>query len=106
MSYAVAFSPEALDQLDAIEQYIAETGSPITAARYVDAIVSFCEELTQFPLRSRQRDDLMMNLRITNYRGNAIIAYLVSDASHVVTVVGVFYGGQNYDSIFQEQPPE
>ncbi|MEO8488561.1 type II toxin-antitoxin system RelE/ParE family toxin [Pseudomonas sp.] len=40
MSYSVAFSPEALAQLDALEDYISDTGSPGAAARFVDSIIS------------------------------------------------------------------
>lgn len=71
MSYTVRFAPRALAQLDAIETYIAHTGSPRTTARYVDAIVTYCESLTMFPQRGTQRDDLLPGLRITNYRHNS-----------------------------------
>lgn len=77
MSYGVRFAPEALAQLAAIEQYIDDAGSPLTTARYVDAIVDYCEGLVTFPERWRKRDDLFPGLRITNYRGSAIVAYLV-----------------------------
>lgn len=56
MSYAVVFSPEALKRLDTIEQYIADNASPLVAARYVDAIVTFCQSLTTFPERGTRRD--------------------------------------------------
>lgn len=59
MSYAVRFAPEALDQLEAIEDYIAQAGSPLAAARYVDAIVVHCESLATFPQRGIRRDDLL-----------------------------------------------
>ncbi|MGC1547255.1 MAG: type II toxin-antitoxin system RelE/ParE family toxin [Rhodanobacter sp.] len=102
MSWRVVFSPEAQDRLDAIEQYIAEASSPVTAARYVDAIVAYCETLTMFPERGSSRDDLFPGLRITNYRGNAVIAYVVSKAAEAVAIVGVFYGGQDYEVLLQE----
>lgn len=64
MSYNIQFAPEALDQLDAIEDYIAHAGSPLTAAHYIDAIVAYCESL--------------------------------------VTILGVFYGGQDYEAALQD----
>ncbi len=73
MSWRVIFSPEAQDRLDAIEQYIAEASSPVTAARYVDAIVAYCETLTTFPERGTSRDDLFPGLRITNYRNVSML---------------------------------
>ncbi len=102
MSWRVIFSPEAQDRLDAIEQYIAEASSPVTAARYVDAIVAYYETLTTFPERGTSRDDQFPGLRITNYRGNVVIAFVVSKAAEAVAIVGVFYGGQDYEVVLQE----
>lgn len=101
MSYTVQFAPEALDQLDAIEDYIAHAGSPIDAAGYVDAIVSYCESLMTFPERGIRRDDLLPGLRITNYRRNAIIAFMVDADTETVSIFGVFYGGQDYEASVQ-----
>lgn len=103
MSYSVRFAPEALAQLAAIEQYIGDAGSPLIALRYVDAIIDSCEGLVTFPERCRKRDDLLSGLRITNYRGSAIVAYLVDASSEVVTIVGVYYGGQDYESALREE---
>ncbi|WP_244137465.1 type II toxin-antitoxin system RelE/ParE family toxin [Burkholderia pyrrocinia] len=36
-------------------------------------------------------------LRITNYKGSAIIAFAV--IGEVVYVIGVFYGGQDYEAV-------
>ncbi|MGH7079589.1 MAG: type II toxin-antitoxin system RelE/ParE family toxin [Acetobacteraceae bacterium] len=98
MSYTVRFAPEAEDQLAAIEEYIADAGSPTTAARYADAIVTYCERLATFPKRGRKRDDLMPRLRITNFRSRAIIAFLVDAEAELISIVGVFYGGQDYET--------
>ncbi|MGF6600661.1 plasmid stabilization system protein ParE [Paraburkholderia sp. GAS448] len=59
MTYRVQFAPEARDQLEEIERFIIEAGSPVTAARYVDAIVNFCLRLQTFPERGVARDDLL-----------------------------------------------
>lgn len=101
MSYTVQFAPEALDQLDAIEDYIAHAGSPLTASRYVDAIVTYCESMAMFPERGIRRDDLLLGLRITNYRRNAVIAFFVDTNTETVSIVGVFYGGQDYEATMQ-----
>jgi toxin ParE1/3/4 len=39
-NFGVKFAPEALEQLDSLEQYIAEAASSTVAAGYIDAIVS------------------------------------------------------------------
>jgi plasmid stabilization system protein ParE len=45
MSYRVVFSPEAEEQLAALYSYIAAAASADIAARYTEAIVSYCESL-------------------------------------------------------------
>jgi toxin ParE1/3/4 len=71
MNYRVQFAPEARDQLEDIERFISEAGSPVTAARYVDAVVSFCLRLQTFAERGVPRDDLLPGLRVTHYRQRA-----------------------------------
>ncbi|MBD8558779.1 type II toxin-antitoxin system RelE/ParE family toxin [Pseudomonas lactis] len=96
MSYSVVFSPEVLAQLDALEDYISDVGSPPVAARFIDNLVSYCESLALFPLRGVRRDDLLKDLRITHYRRSTIIAFRVRPDFKTVSIVGMFYGGQDY----------
>lgn len=106
MTYTVRFAPQALKQIDAIEDYIARAGSPLMAARYVDAVVAYCESLVTFPQRGIRRDDLMQGLRITNYRHSTIIAFIADADAETVSIIGVFYGGQNYENILPNLPDE
>lgn len=103
MSFTVQFAPEALDQLDAIEDFIAQAGSPLAAARYVDTIIAYCESLTTFPNRGIRRDDLLHGLRITNYRRSAVVAFMVNTDAETVSILGVFYGGQNYETVLLDE---
>ncbi|KLJ01114.1 type II toxin-antitoxin system RelE/ParE family toxin [Luteimonas sp. FCS-9] len=102
MSYRVEFAPEAVAQLAAIEGYIIDAGAPVSAIRYVDAIVAYCESLVTFPERGTRRDDLFPGLRVTNYRGAAVIAFLVDSEREVVSILGVFYGGQDYEEAWRD----
>lgn len=43
--YPVVFTPEALEQLEALYAYIAEAAAPRVAQRYTEAIVTYCETL-------------------------------------------------------------
>ena len=101
MSYTVAFAPEALAQLDALEGDISETESPVVAARFVDNIISYCDSLSVFPLRGKCRNDLLPALRITHYRHTTAIAFSVAAETEAVSILGVFYGGQDYAAQFQ-----
>ena len=102
MSYTVAFSPKAVAQLEELEDYITQAGSPIVAARYVDAIITYCENLSLFPQRGTSREDLLPTLRTTHYRHAAIIAFTVDADTETVSILGVFYGGQDHAALLQD----
>ena len=99
MRYRVVFTPEAEEQLAALYGYIAAAASPDIAARYTEAIVSYCESLCTFPLRGTMRDDIRPGLRITHYKKRTVIAFDV-DADQV-SIMGVFYVGQDYEALLQ-----
>jgi toxin ParE1/3/4 len=103
MTFSVVFSPEAQEQLVALYQYISGQGAPINAERYTNAIIDFCESLATFPMRGMKRDDIRLGLRVTNYRGSTIIAFAVDDRNDAVSVVGIYYGGQDFESILHEE---
>ncbi len=104
MSYRVIFSPEAEEQLVALYRYIADATSPDIAAGYTEAIVIYCESLCTFPHRGTMRDDVRPGLRITHYRKRAVIAFCVDP--ECVSIIGVFYGGQDYETILQVDSDE
>jgi len=101
MKYRVVFSPEFEEQIAALYGYIAAAASPDIAARYTEAIVTYCESLEYFPHRCTSRDDVRPGLRITNYKKRAVIAFDVDDEQ--VSIIGVFYGGQDYETILQDE---
>ena len=99
MSHTVRFAPEAAEQLVALYRYIAAAASPLVAAGYVDAIVAHCEGLAAFPLRGITRDDIRPGLRTMSYKKRAVIAFRVDDVASRVDILGVFYGGQDYETL-------
>ena len=99
MTYTVVFTPEAEEQLAAIYRYIATAASPAIAERYTGAIVAFCEGLAMFPERSAIHDDIRPGLRVTNYKKRSVIAYTIDGDR--VSIIGVFYGGQDYEAALQ-----
>lgn len=98
-TYTVTFAPEAEDDLAELYDYIAAHGSPVAAFRYTEAIISYCESLSSSPHRGTRRDDVRPGLRITNYKHRAVIAFEVDDAAVIVTVLGVYYGGRDYEGV-------
>jgi toxin ParE1/3/4 len=99
--YSVVFTPEAEAQLIELYAYIAVEASPDIAARYAEGIVSYCESLSTFPRRGMIRDDLRPGLRVTSYRKRVVIAFEVD--MQRVNIVGVFYGGQDYEAALLEE---
>ena len=99
MAYSVVFTPEARAQLIALYRYIETKASPAIADRYTSAIINYCEGFRELPRRAVRRDDIRPGLHITNYKGRVVIAFAV-DASEV-TIIGVFYGGRDYETLLQ-----
>lgn len=97
--YTVVFAPEAVEQLAELYRYIAGQGAPLNALRYTEAIVAYCEGLSTVPHRGTRRDDIRPGLRTTNYEGRAVIAFAIDDVAMLVTIIGVYYGGQAYESV-------
>lgn len=99
--YTVTFTPEAEEQLAALYRYIAAAASPVVAERYTSAIITHCEGMHTVPNRGTRRDDVRPGLRITNYKRRTVIAFAVDDAALRVTIIGIYYGGQDYEAAFQ-----
>jgi toxin ParE1/3/4 len=97
LSFQVAISPEAGAQLLSIYHYIAGEASPETAKRFTDSILDYCASFESFPHRGSKRDDLRPNLRIVGFRRRVSIALAVG--GNRVDIVGIFYGGQNYEAV-------
>jgi plasmid stabilization system protein ParE len=98
--YRVIYSPEAEAQLLALFFHVAAAASPEIAARYTDAIVEQCESLQTFPMRGARRDDIRPGLRVFGFRRRVSITFEVT--GEVVTILGIFYGGQHFETVFNE----
>ena len=97
----LVFSPEAEAQLVQLYDYIAAKASPAIAETYTNAIVERCERLGDTPLAGVVRDDIRRGLRTTFFRRRVVIAYSVG--AKTVTVLAIFYGGQDYESLLCEE---
>lgn len=100
--YGVIFTPEADEQIVALYRSIAIASSPEIAERYTLAIVRYCEGLSTFPLRGKCRDDIRPGIRITNFRRRVVIAFTVD--FELVSIIGLFYGGRDYETALQSSP--
>lgn len=103
MHYRVVLSPEAEAQLQALRRHIAKAAGRDVAARYTRAIVDFCRTLSTFPHRGTKRDDVQRGFRTVGFRRRATIVFSVGD--DLVTVVGVYYGGQDFEAALRDDEP-
>ena len=101
MTYRVGFAPEALDQLVALREYIALAATTTIAENYVGSIVSYCEGLGLFPHGGTAREDIRPGLRTSSFRKRVLVAYAVDDAARALTVIGLFYGGQDFEGLLR-----
>lgn len=97
----VVFSPEAEAQIVALYEYLAANASPTIAEAYTNAVVERCERLGEMPLVGLARDDIRRGLRMMFFRKRAAIAYSV--VAKTVTILAIFYGGQDYESLLAEE---
>ena len=65
-------------------------------------MVAACEGLALFPLRGVPRDDIRPGLRVTHHNGRTVIAYATDADARTVSILGVFYGGQDYEGALAE----
>jgi toxin ParE1/3/4 len=104
VAYRVVFTPEARAQLISIYSYIAGEAGPTVALGFTTAIVDYCENLTMFPNRATRRDDLRPGIRTIGFRRRVTVAYDVD--GETITIIGIFYGGQDVDDALRHDADE
>lgn len=100
MSWSVVFSERAEHQLDEIFRYIEGKSGTQRADSFVSSIVAYCESFETFPERGTSRDDLRPGLRVIGYQRRVTIVFTL--AVEEVAILGVYYGGQNYEADLSE----
>lgn len=85
---------KALAQLEELEDFVVEAGSPVAAADLVDTLVAFCEDLAPFPLRGSDRDDIRPGVRTIGFRRRAVVAFAVREYAVVILEVLAGPNGQ------------
>ncbi len=98
----LTFSEDAADDIISLHNYIAENSGGQTASRYVLRIQRACENLVYFPQRGSRRDDLGPGLRTIGFERRATIVFCVGEGE--VTILRVFYGGQDFEAAFESDP--
>lgn len=105
--YGVFYSPAAVDDLQAIYTYIAcDLCNQIAASAQETRIRKKIRDLCYFPLRHEQvgwEPWHSMNTRKVPI-DNFVAYYTVDETAREVTVLRIFYGGQNVEEIINGDP--
>lgn len=101
--YSVVLLPDALDDLAAIYNHIADKSQmPEVALTYIEKLEESCYKLELAPMRGQQRDDLRTGLRIVPIDKNAVAAFEVNETSQTVEILNIFYHGQDYEAVMSD----
>ncbi|MEF2074377.1 type II toxin-antitoxin system RelE/ParE family toxin [Consotaella aegiceratis] len=95
----VEFAPEALEDLRELYDWIADKAGPEIAFGYVERLEAHCRNMETAAERGHSRDDIRPGLRIVGFERRVTIAFRVSPSR--VTILRVFYGGQDWTSSFE-----
>jgi toxin ParE1/3/4 len=93
VSHKVVFRADAVADLTALYDYIAEQSSPETG--YIRRIQETCMGLATFPERGRRRDDIYPGLRVIGFERRVSIAFRVLKTR--VEIVTIAYGGRDFE---------
>lgn len=100
--YDVIFTPDAVEELYNIGSYIVENGGDAnTAVRYTEKLRESCHKLKIWPIRGNSRDNIRNNLRIYPLDKKAVAAFEVDEDLHIVRILGIYYGGRDYESLLR-----
>ncbi|MBJ6723006.1 type II toxin-antitoxin system RelE/ParE family toxin [Bacillus sp. PR5] len=93
-------SPEAETDLVALYDWIAERASPDTALGYIDRLESYIRGFDYASERGTLRNDIREGLQTVGFERRVTIAFNVT--AQEVIVLGLFYGGQNWQEALSE----
>ncbi|MBN9469379.1 MAG: type II toxin-antitoxin system RelE/ParE family toxin [Bosea sp.] len=95
-------TPRALDDLDEIWRFSAETWSAAQADRYVDALAQLFETIATMPTLARERAEFTPPVRILAHEAHVIVYTIAAD--HVV-ILRLLGGRQDWGSILKATDP-
>ncbi|HUQ37973.1 MAG TPA: type II toxin-antitoxin system RelE/ParE family toxin [Aestuariivirga sp.] len=94
----VVFSPEAIDDLNRLYDWIVSVAGSAVAFRYIERIEAFCMGLDLASERGVLREDIRPGLRVVGFERRLTVAFSVD--LEIVTIHHLFYGGQKWEEAF------
>jgi len=101
VSYLIRFAPESAGQLENLYSSAGRRRRQ-TPRGFVDSLMDHYEGLAAFPHRGTAREDLRPGLLTMSYKKRVVTAFTADDSREQVTVLGVFNGGQDFESVLND----
>ena len=99
-TYKVYLMPDAIKDLEHIYEYICtQSGFPERAWAYIEKLKLKCQKLETSPVRGRQRNDLMKDLRIYPLNKKTVVAFVIDEYQQTVMILNIFHGGRDFEAI-------
>lgn len=93
----VEFSDDAIDDLNALYDWIADKADPVTALSYIERLEKYCRGFDVASERGELRSDIRPGLRVTGFEKRITIAFIVEDTR--VVILRLFYGGRDWPEL-------
>jgi toxin ParE1/3/4 len=93
VTYRVAFSPTARDDLRDLYIYLATHAGEAVATAYLERLEAYCASFATFPERGTRRDDLLPGLRVVGFERRITLAFHID--GDAVTFDRLLYGGRD-----------
>jgi toxin ParE1/3/4 len=104
--HTVVFDRDARADLGGIRDYIAKARDDEFAEAFVRRVILYCESFATIPHRGTKRDKIRPGLRTITWRRTITIAFIVSDATKQVVILGAFYRGRDVLSALKQRQPQ
>lgn len=105
MTRRVQYTPEARAQLRDLYAYLSERAGEVTAATYLDRLLTFCEDLALDPIVGHHRDDVVPGLLTRTFEKSRIVCFLlVRDTD--VAIVAIYGARQDWERHLRDDPPQ
>jgi toxin ParE1/3/4 len=92
--YPVIFTPEAEQQLNELEQYLADRFYPADADQYIQRLTKACIAIGSAPYQGTKRDDIAPGFRTTGFERMVTIYFNLTEKA--VLIVSILYGGRSF----------
>jgi plasmid stabilization system protein ParE len=97
VAYRLRFHPAYEQDVICMVRFIAENAGDDAALKAADRADQALSAIADKPYLAAPRNEILPGLRIGLFRHSGVIPYVVDDTREEAFILGVFYGGQEWD---------